>query len=125
MLNLRGQYFSGVKPAGVAWSVIVSLMLMLGAGCDMLESDVPPDKLPPVPEKCLSFSVAHKNALTAAYSQAEASQMQVARVANEFAQCMRDEGLSKGEAKGILKQNEAEAKQEAEKGGVQDIHIPQ
>jgi hypothetical protein len=96
---------------------LLSLMLMLAAGCDMLTSDIPPEKLPPVPEKCQTLSTRHKNALTLAYSSAEASRMQVARVANEFAQCMQDEGLSRAEAKGILRKNEAEAQQEAEKGG--------
>ena len=99
--------------------------LMLGAGCDMLTQEVPADKLPPVPEKCQSLSDTHKNALSAAYSSAEASQMQVARVANQFAQCMQDEGLSRAEAKGILKKNEAEAKQEIEKGGGEGVYVPQ
>ena len=103
--------------AALAW-------LMLGAGCDMLTQEVPADKLPPVPEKCQSLSDMHKNALSAAYSSAEASQMQVARVANQFAQCMQDEGLSRAEAKGILKKNEAEAKQEIEKSGGQGVYVP-
>ncbi len=105
-------------------TAIISLIVVVGAGCDMLTSDVPPEKLPPVPEKCLPLSNAHKNALLVAYSSAEASQMQVARVANEFAQCMQDEGLSRAEAKGILKKNEAEAKQETSMGGAHDAPIP-
>ena len=93
------------------------LMLMIVAGCDKLTTttETPPDKLPPVPEKCMTLYSAHKNALLVAYSSAEASQMQVARVANEFAQCMENEGLSRTDAKGILKKNEADAKQELEK----------
>ena len=99
--------------------VLFFLMLMITAGCDMLTTttETPPDKLPPVPENCMTLYNTHKNALLVAYSSAEASQMQVARVANEFAQCMEDAGLSRADAKGILKKNEAEAKQEVEKSG--------
>lgn len=95
------------------------LMLMIVAGCDMLTSttETPPDKLPPVPEKCITLYNTHKNALLMAYSSAETSQMQIARVANEFTQCMENEGLSRADAKGILKKNEADAKQEVEKSG--------
>jgi hypothetical protein len=97
------------------------LLLMLVAGCDTLNftTETPPDKLPPVPEKCMTLYNTHKNALLIAYSSAEASQMQVARVANEFTQCMENEGLSRADAKGILKKNEADAKQEVEKSGDQ------
>jgi hypothetical protein len=104
---------------------VALVCFMLGTGCDMLTQEVPADKLPPVPEKCQSLSDQHKNALAAAYSSAEASQMQVARVANHFAQCMQDEGLSRAEAKGILKKNETEAKQEIEKSGGQGVYVPQ
>ena len=92
------------------------LMLIIAAGCDTLTTttETPPDKLPPVPEKCMTFYNMHKNALLVAYSSAEASQMQVARVANEFTQCMENEGLSRADAKGILKKSEADAKQEVE-----------
>jgi hypothetical protein len=97
--------------------VLLFLMLMIIAGCDMLTTttETPPDELPPVPENCVTLYRAHKNALLIAYSSAEASQMQIARVANEFTECVENEGLSRADAKGMLKQNEAEAKQEAEK----------
>lgn len=93
------------------------LMLMIAAGCDKLAptTATPPDKLPPVPEKCMALYNSHKNALLTAYSSAEASQMQVARIANEFAQCLEDEGLSRADAKGMIKKNEADAKEEVEK----------
>jgi hypothetical protein len=95
------------------------LMLMIVTGCDMLTTttETPPDKLPPVPEKCMTLYNTHKNALLVAYSSAEASQMQVARVANEFTQCIENEGLSRADAKGMLKKNEADAKLEVEKIG--------
>jgi len=103
------------------------LMLMIVGGCDTLTftTETPPDKLPPVPERCVTLYNTHKNALLIAYSSAEASQMQVARVANEFAQCMENEGLSRSDAKGILKKNEAEAKQEVEKNGEPGVHVVQ
>jgi hypothetical protein len=101
-----------------------ALVFLILAGCDMLTSDIPPDKLPPVPEKCQSLSDQHKNALSAAYTSVGASQMQVTRVANEFAQCLQDEGLSRAEAKGILKKNEAEAKAAADKSGGNDVYMP-
>ena len=100
-------------------SVLFFLMLMILTGCDMFttSTETPPDKLPPVPEKCMTLFTAHKNALLVAYSSPEASQMQIARVANEFTQCMENAGLSRADAKGMLKKNEAEAKQEAEISG--------
>jgi hypothetical protein len=96
--------------------LLFGLMLMIMAGCDQLNTitPTPPDKLPPVPENCMDLFNQHKKALFAAYSSVSASQMQVATVANKFAQCMEDEGLSKADAKGIIKKNEADTKQEVE-----------
>jgi hypothetical protein len=107
------------------YASLVCLMLLFGAGCDMLSQDIPPEKLPPVPEQCVALSNQHKNALQAAYSSVRASQMQVARIANEFSQCMQDQGLSKAEAKGILKKNEEDAKGEVEKSGNEDFTVAQ
>lgn len=113
------------KILAVKLTALFLLMLMVASGCDNLTptTATPPDKLPPVPEKCMTLFNTHKNALLVAYSSAEASQMQVARVANEFTQCMESEGLSRADAKGILKKNEAEAKQEVEKSGGQESPV--
>ena len=94
-------------------------VLMAVAGCDTLTQTTatPPDKLPPLPEKCVASSNIHKNAVLQSYSSSEVSQMQVARVANEFAECAEKEGLSRADAKGMLKKNEEDAKQEIEKSG--------
>jgi len=101
----------------VKLAALFFLMLMTVSGCDKLTTtaETPPDKLPPVPEKCMTLYNTHKNALLQSYSSAETSQMQVARVANEFSQCVENEGLSRADAKGLLKKNEADAKEEADK----------
>jgi hypothetical protein len=107
---------AGKRRLPVLGGALLSLILMICAGCDMFTQEIPPEDLPPVPENCRTLSNTHKNALLSAYSSVNASQMQVARVANEFAKCMQDEGLSRAEAKGILKKNETEARQETEQG---------
>ncbi len=103
-------------------SFAVLVYLVLFAGCDMPVQEIPPEKLPPVPERCETFSNQHKNALAAAYSSVNASQLQVTKVANEFARCMQDAGLSVAEAKGILKKNEAEARQDADRPGAGGVY---
>lgn len=92
------------------------LMLMLVAGCDKLSTvtATPPDKLPDVPENCVDLSNQHKKVLFAAYSSVNASQLQISFAANKLAQCLEDEGLSRADAKGIIKKNEADVKQEVE-----------
>lgn len=106
-------------------ALTLMLMLTLFVGCDMFEKEVPPEKLPPLPEKCQPLAEEHKNAVIAATSAVQASQTQISFIAGRFVQCMQDEGLSKGEAKGILKKNEAEARQEGVKSGGQDVPFTQ
>ncbi len=100
-----------------------SLVLMLTWGCDMLGQEVPPEKLPPVPEKCRPLSDEHRDAVIAATSSVKASQTQISFIANRFAQCMQDEGLSRAEAKGLIKKNEAEARQAGEKSGGSEFDL--
>jgi hypothetical protein len=114
-----------MKTSGLAAVIILCAELMLAGGCDMFEKEVPPENLPPVPEKCQPLSDEHKNAVIAATSSVQASQTQIAMIANRFAQCMQDEGLSRAEAKGVLKKNEAEARREGEKSGGQDVPFTQ
>ncbi len=141
MRNIRGQslfrgrvslihgqkrlFLEHAKRSFLALAVLASFMLVIGAGCDMSTEEISPENLPPVPEKCVSLSDAHKSALASAYSSVRASQMQVSKIAGEFAKCMEDEGLSRAAAKGILKKNEAEARQATEKSGGQDIPVVQ
>ncbi len=107
------------------FAALGSLVLIFAVGCDMFEKEVPEDKLPPVPEKCQPLADEHRNAVMAAASSVQASQTQIAMIANRFAQCMQDEGLSRAEAKGILKKNTAEARREGEKSGGQEIPFTQ
>ena len=95
---------------------IITLVLL--NGCDKLPftEETQPDQLPPMPEKCISFSIKHKNALLISYSSAEASQLQTVRVANELAQCLESEGFSRADVKGMIKKNEADTREDVEKG---------
>jgi hypothetical protein len=93
---------------------------MLAAGCDFFKKEeIPPEKLPPVPESCAPLSAQYSQALKVAYSSAEVSQLQITRIANQFAQCMENEGLSEAEAKGIVKNIEKTVREEGERGGDQ------
>jgi hypothetical protein len=102
---------------------IVSVIFIVGilsAGCDFFkEEEIPPEKLPPVPESCAPLSAQYSQALRIAYSSAEVSQLQITRIANQFAQCMENEGLSEAEAKGIVKNIEKTVREEGEKGNDQ------
>lgn len=104
-------------------SAFTFLIFITFYGCDKFTSEVPTEKLPPVPDKCISLSNKHMNAMLIAYKSVEVSQLQVTKLANEFAQCMQDAGLSRAEAKGILKKNEAAAVEEAEKSSASDVHV--
>ncbi len=107
---------SGQPPSAGALAILLCVALAICSGCDLLSQVTPPEKLPSVPEKCVPLSDQHRSVLTAAFSSVDASQLQVVKVANEFAQCMQDEGLSKAETKGLLKKNEEEVKKEVEQG---------
>jgi hypothetical protein len=103
---------------------IISVIFMVSFGCDFFKKEeVPPEKLPPVPEACAALSNQYSHALMLAQSSAEVSQLQITRIANQFAQCMEDAGLSEAEAKGILKNIEKTGREKGEKGGGQEGYL--
>jgi hypothetical protein len=106
---------------------IVSAIFIIGIvsfGCDFSnKEEIPPEKLPPVPDTCTALSNQYSTALRLAYSSAEVSQLQITRVASHFAQCMEDAGLSEAEAKGIMKNMEKTIRAEGEKSGGQGEDI--
>jgi len=104
--------------------IVIFSALIIFCGCDFFTEEIPPEKLPPIPEKCMKLSNQHTNALLGAYSSAEVSQLQITKITNEFVNCMQDSGLSRAEAKGIIKNQEATIKKELEKGkGQQNIYV--
>jgi hypothetical protein len=111
------------KEGQMKYIVTIAAIAFIFYGCDMTTKEIPPDQLPPVPEQCTTLSDQHTRALTVAYTSAEASQLQVARIANQFAQCMEEAGLSRNEAKGIIKNQEKTVREQADKGGGQHDYI--
>lgn len=103
--------------------ILACFVMLMAAGCDRFTAETPSDQLPPLPEQCSSLSAQHMNALIASYAASQASQLQITRVANEFAQCLQNEGFSRGDAKGMIKKNEALAKEEVEKSGGKGVHV--
>lgn len=103
--------------------IVILSTLMICFGCDIFTEELPPEKLPPIPEKCTKLSNQHTNALLGAYTSAEVSQLQITRITNEFVTCMQDAGLSRAEAKGIIKNKEVNIKKEVEKGGGQNLYV--
>ena len=103
--------------------VIVIFIMGIVSGCDFLKKEeIPPENLPPVPESCAALSNEYSHALVLAQSAVEASQLQITRIANHFAQCMEDAGLSEAEAKGIVKNMEKTVRKKEEKGAGQEEH---
>ena len=101
-------------------SVIV-ILGMVSFGCDFFKKEeIPPENLPPVPESCTALSNQYSHALKLAYSSVEVSQLQITRVANQFAHCMEGEGLSEAEAKGIVKNIEKTVRVQGEKESGQE-----
>ncbi len=87
--------------------VLFCCILMVSAGCEFLDKEeIPPDQLPPVPAACSKESNFYANALYGAYERAEVSQLQVARMANKFSDCLQSAGLSEAEARGIVRNQE-------------------
>lgn len=103
---------------------VVSVIIILGMvsfGCDFFKrEEIPPEELPPVPESCAALSNQYSHALKLAYSSAEVSQLQITRIANQFAHCMEDEGLSEAEARGIVKNIEKTVREQGEKESGQE-----
>ena len=97
---------------------VIFITGMVSFGCDFSKKEeIPPEKLPRVPEACAALSNQYSNALMLAHSSAEVSQLQITRIASHFAQCMEDAGLSEAEARGIVKNMEKTTREEGEKGG--------
>ena len=110
----------------IGFSIRVFLLFSLSAllfGCDMSSKEIPPEELPPVPQECISLSAEYTNAITAAYSTAKVSQMQITRVTNEFLECMQNAGLSNAEAVGIVKNSEKKIKEGLKKESGQGTYI--
>jgi hypothetical protein len=104
--------------------VSVIIMGMVSFGCDFFKKEeIPPEKLPPVPEACAALSNQYSHALMLAQSSAEVSQLQITRIASQFAQCMEDAGLSEAEAKGIVKNIEKTVREKGEKDGGQEGYL--
>jgi hypothetical protein len=104
--------------------IVIFIMGIVSFGCDLLKKEeIPPEKLPPVPESCAALSNEYSHALVLAQSSVEASQLQITRIANHFAQCMEDAGLSEAEAKGIVKNIEKTVRKKEEKGDGQEEHF--
>jgi hypothetical protein len=108
----------------IFFNTIVSAIFIMGMvsfGCDFFKKEeIPPERLPPVPESCAALSNQYSHALMLAHSSAEVSQLQITRIASQFAQCMEDAGLSEAEAKGIVKNIEKTVREKGEKGGGQE-----
>jgi hypothetical protein len=103
---------------------VIFIMGMVAFGCDFSKKEeIPAEKLPPVPESCATLSNQYSHALKLAHSSAEVSQLQITRIASQFAQCMENAGLSEAEAKGILKNIEKTVSEEEEKGGGEEGDI--
>ena len=105
---------------------LVSLICLLSINllsCDMFEKEVSPEKLPPIPEECIPLSNRYTETLTLAYTSVKASQMQSNILANKLSQCLKDAGLTKAEAKGIVKDLEKKVSEEVEKGGASDEYF--
>ena len=102
---------------------IVSIIFVVGIvslGCDSSKKKViPPEELPPVPESCAALSNEYSQALIAlAHSSVEVSQVQVTKIAGQFAHCLEDAGLSEAEVRGIVKNIEKTVRKQGEKEAV-------
>jgi hypothetical protein len=105
-------------------TIVIFIVGTVSFGCDFFKKEeIPPENLPPVPELCSALSNEYSHALLLAQSSVEASQLQITRIANQFAQCMEDAGLSEAEAKGIVKNIEKTVRKKEEKGGDREEHF--
>ena len=105
-------------------SIVIVIIGTVSFGCDFFKKEeISPENLPPVPESCAALSNEYSQALILAQSAVEASQMQITRIASQFAKCMEDAGLSEAEAKGIVKNIEKTVRKKEEKGGGQEEHF--
>ena len=100
-------------------AVIVMVLTMFCAGCDMItdmfSGETIPIELPPVPQECERFAGLYEDALWAAYTTLEGSQFKANTLANKFSECMKNAGLTSGEAKGIVQDIESTVRREADK----------
>jgi hypothetical protein len=104
--------------------IFIFIMGMVSFGCDFFKKEeISPENLPPVPESCAALSNEYSQALMLAQSAVEASQLQITRIASQFAKCMEEAGLSEAEAKGIVKNIEKSVRKKEEKGGGQEEHF--
>jgi hypothetical protein len=98
---------------------ILAIILLLSVCClgcdmvsDMLKGDTVPEELPPLPEECAGPSNLYENALRAAYDTLEGSQLQANTRANKLSECLKNAGLTSGQAKGIVQNIERTVREE-------------
>lgn len=83
---------------------VAFIVIALISGCDYLGlTEIPPEELPHIPEECSEESSRLDNALFGAYTTAEVSQMQIRQFEDRLAECLKEEGFSRSEVKGMLK----------------------
>jgi len=112
----------------IIFVAIVSAIFIVGAafmGCDSSKKEgIPPEELPPVPEACAALSNEYSQALALAHSSVEVSQVQIRKVASQFAHCLEDAGLSEAEVRGIVKNIEKTVRKQGEKRSGQEGDSP-
>jgi hypothetical protein len=102
---------------------VILLVFIVFLGCDMFIEEIPPEDLPSIPDECSRESNILDNALFGAYTSAKVSQMQITRVTNQFAECLKNSGLSRAEVKGIIDNKKKTIQEEVEKGGGKNLYV--
>jgi hypothetical protein len=72
-------------------------ILLIGAGCNLLQEEESVEGLPPIPRECRKQSNLYTTALDGMYRLAQVSQFQVGRAATRFHECLINSGITDAE----------------------------
>lgn len=107
------------KKTAARWYIAVAFIVVLAAfGCKELTGEISYDQLPEIPDECTKPSNYHKKVLDGIYRMGQVSKMQLRRAEDQLFTCLKESGLSRLEALGMLKKQDEEYREKVEKEGV-------
>jgi hypothetical protein len=99
--------------------LIIAFTIVLTAfGCKELTEKISSGQLPAIPSECTKSSNYHKKVLDGIYRMGQVSKMQLRRAEDQLFTCLKDTGLSRQEALGMIKKQDEEYREKVEKEGV-------
>ncbi|MHA2219928.1 MAG: hypothetical protein ACXACY_28880 [Candidatus Hodarchaeales archaeon] len=107
-----------IKHVRLKGITVFFFILLIGAGCNLLQEEETLKGLPSIPRECRKQSNLYTKTLDGMYRLAQVSQFQVGRAATRLHECLINSGITDAEARGIIKKKDETIKKKIEKEGI-------